>query len=264
MAATMARTESRPEAPAPPGAGPIPDPPAAPVRRRAGGRRLLLALLAVVAVVGAGTVVYRWWLDSQLYVSTDNAQIAGRLIQVGGTSAGRVAEVRYDVGAPIRKDTVVAAIYAPVAVGATANGQPKLEFRATSDALVEVTTPVDGIVIARNANAGDTVPAGQPLLTLVDPKQLWINANVEETQVRRLQIGQPVVVHVDALDVDLAGHVKAITPASAATFSLLPSQNTAGNFTKQTQLVPVKIELDQPDPRLAIGTSVEVKIRVQP
>ncbi|HEY3111064.1 MAG TPA: efflux RND transporter periplasmic adaptor subunit [Chloroflexota bacterium] len=217
-----------------------------------------------MAVVGAATVGYRWWVDSQLYVSTDNAQIAGRLIQVGGTSAGRVAEVRYDVGAPIRKDTVVAAIYAPVPVGATANGQPKLEFRATSDALVEVTTPVDGVVIARNANAGDTVPAGQPLLTLVDPKQLWINANVEETLVRRLQIGQPVEVHVDALDANLSGRVKAITPASAATFSLLPSQNTAGNFTKQTQLVPVKIELDQPDPRLAIGTSVEVKIRVQP
>jgi multidrug resistance efflux pump len=263
MAATMPRTESRPEVPPPAGAAPTPTPPPEPVRRR-GGRRIVLALLGIVALVGAGTVGYRYWVDSQSYVTTDNAQIAGRLIQVGGTSAGRVAEVRYDVGAPIRKDTVVAAIYAPVAVGATANGQPRMEFRATSDALVEVTAPVDGVVIARSANAGDTVPAGQPLLTLVDPKQLWINANVEETQVRRLQIGQPVAVHVDALDVDLAGHVKAITPASAATFSLLPSQNTAGNFTKQTQLVPVKIELDEPDPRLAIGTSVEVKIRVQP
>jgi multidrug resistance efflux pump len=225
---------------------------------------LVLGLLAVVAVVGAGMTGYRWWLDSQLYVSTDNAQITGRLIQVGGTSAGRVAEVRYDVGAPIRKDTVVAAIYAPVPVGTTANGQPKLEFRQTSDALVEVTAPVDGVVIARNANAGDTVPAGQPLLTLVDPKQLWINANVEETVVKRLQVGQPVEIHVDALDATVSGHVKAITPASAATFSLLPSQNTAGNFTKQTQLVPVKIELDQPEPRLSIGTSVEVKIRVAP
>src|SRR5207253_10273409 len=122
--------------------------------------------------------------------------------------------------------------------GTTANGQPKLEFRQTSDALVEVTAPVDGVVVARNANTGDTVPAGQPLLTLVDPKQLWVNANVEETQVRRLQIGQPVDVHVDALETDLTGRVKAITPASAATFSLLPTQNNSGNFTKQTQLVP--------------------------
>jgi multidrug resistance efflux pump len=265
MAATMPRTESAPKPPAPPEpAAAPPDSPPSPARRRPRVRGLLLALLGIVALVGAGMTAYRWWLDSQLYVSTDNAQIAGRLVQVGGTSAGRVADVRYDVGAPIRKDTVVATIYAPVPVGTTANGQPKLEFRPTSDALVEVTTPVDGVVIARSANAGDTVPAGQPILTLVDPRQLWVNANVEETQVRRLQIGQPVTVHVDTLDADLAGHVKAITPASAATFSLLPSQNTSGNFTKQTQLVPVKIELDQPDPRLSIGTSVEVKIRVQP
>ena len=48
-----------------------------------------------------------------------------------------------------------------------------------------------------------------------------------------------------------------------ATFSLLPTQNYSGNFTKVTQLVPVKIELERPDPRLMVGTSVEVKIRVQ-
>jgi membrane fusion protein (multidrug efflux system) len=120
------------------------------------------------------------------------------------------------------------------------------------------------VVVARSANPGDTVPAGQPLLTLVDPRQLWINANVEETQVKRLAAGQPVEIHVDALDADLAGHVRAVTPASAATFSLLPSNNTSGNFTKQTQLVPVKVELDQPEPRLSIGTSVEVRVRVQP
>jgi multidrug resistance efflux pump len=91
---------------------------------------------------------------------------------------------------------------------------------------------------------------------------LWVNANVEETQVKKLVIGQRVDIHVDALDIEVPGRVAAITPASASTFSLLPSQNLSGNFTKVTQLVPVKIELEQPDPRLAIGTSVEVKIRI--
>lgn len=235
-----------------------------PARRASLVRRAILLLVLATAIGGGATVGYRWWQDSLLYVSTDNAQIAGRLVQVGSLAAGRVAEVRFDVGQRVARDQVVARLYVPVPVGSTSNGQPKLEFRQTEDAQVEVIAPVDGMVIARAANPGDTVPAGQPLLTLVDPRQLWINANVEETSIRRVQRGQPVTVHIDALDIDLPGRVSAITPASAGTFSLLPSQNTSGNFTKQTQLVPVKIELERPEPRLSIGTSASVRIRVQP
>jgi multidrug resistance efflux pump len=261
----------------PHGAAPAGAPPAAPAaapsaatqaappeaaKRPSWGRRLifLVILLAILAV--GGVFAYRWYYDSTHFVTTDNAQISGRMVQVGPLAAGRIAEIRYDVGQRVAKDQVVARVYAPVPVGTTANGQPRLEFRQTEDAVVEVTAPVDGVVIARNANAGDTVPAGQSLLTLVDPRLLWINANIEETQVRKLRPGQHVDIHIDALGADVGGHVVAITPASAATFSLVPQQNLSGNFTKQTQLVPVKIELDQPDNRLTIGTSVGVKIRV--
>ncbi|HEY3080236.1 MAG TPA: HlyD family efflux transporter periplasmic adaptor subunit [Chloroflexota bacterium] len=237
--------------------------PDAPEPRRGGRRRLVLGVLLVGVLAVGGVVGYRYWYDSTYFVNTDNAQIAGRLVQVGALAAGRVATVRYDVGQRVGKDEVVATLYAPVPVGTTTGGTPRLEFRETQDALVEVRSPVEGVVVARGGNPGDTVPAGQPLVTLVDPRQLWISANVEETQVRRLQRGQPVSVHVDVWDVDLAGRVAAITPASAATFSLLPSQNVSGNFTKSTQLVPVKIDLEQPDPRLLMGTSVEVRIRVR-
>jgi len=235
--------------------------PAAAPKKRSRVKLILFPIL-LVALVGGAAVGYRFYYDSTHFVSTDNAQLAGRLVQVGPLAAGRVAEVRYDVGQRVAKDTVVARVAVPVPVGTTSNGQPRLEFRQTDDAMVDVTAPADGVVVARNANPGDTVPAGQPLLTLVDPRQLWVNANVEETQFKKLAVGQHVEVHVDTLDADLPGHIVAITPASAATFSLIPSQNVSGNYTKVTQLLPVKIELDQPDPRLAIGTSVEVKIQV--
>jgi multidrug resistance efflux pump len=256
-----------PPAASPPAVGAAPaspaaaSPPAAPSQPRR-ARRLVLAAVLLLALGGAGASAYRWWQDSQTYVQTDNAQLAGRLVQVGALTAGRVATVRYDVGQTVARDQVVAEVYVPVPVGTTSGGAPRLEFRPTSDALVEVRAPVDGVVVARGASPGDTVPAGQPLLTLVDPARLWVNANVEETQIRRVRRGQPVEVRVDALDQGLTGRVAAITPASAATFSLLPQQNLSGNFTKTTQLVPVKIELDQPDPRLMIGTSVGVRIRV--
>jgi multidrug resistance efflux pump len=233
----------------------------APSGRSPRRRVVTLAVLFALAL-GAGTYGWRWYQDSIHYVTTENAQVAGRLLQVGGLAAGRIAEVRYDVGQRVARDQVVARLYAPVAVGTTASGQPRLEFRQTEDALVEVTAPIDGLVVARSANPGDTVPAGQPILTLVDPRQLWVNANVEETQIRRVQVGQPVEVHVDALGQEVEGRIVAITPASAATFSLLPQQNLSGSFTKQTQLVPVKVELPAVDGRLTIGTSVRVRIRV--
>jgi multidrug resistance efflux pump len=225
-------------------------------------RRLLPLAVLVALAIGAGSYGWRWYQESIHYVSTENAQIAGRMLQVGALAAGRVDEVRYDVGQRVGRDQVVARLYAPVPVGTTASGQPRLEFRQTADALVEVTAPIDGLVVARSANPGDTVPAGQPILTLIDPRQLWVNANVEETQIRRVQPGQTVEVYVDALGQEVEGRVLAITPASASTFSLLPQQNLSGSFTKQIQLVPVKIELPSGDARLTIGTSVRVRIRV--
>ena len=63
------------------------EPPPAPVRRRGGARSLVLALLGIVAVVGAGATGYRYWLDTQLYISTDNAQITGRLVHLFSSPA---------------------------------------------------------------------------------------------------------------------------------------------------------------------------------
>ena len=243
---------------------PVANPASTPSKRRVSPVRLFVLVALIAAAIGGGGVLgLQWWNDSSTFVSTDNAQIAGRLIYIGTTSAGRISSVRFDVGQAVVRDQVIATLYAPVPVGMMANGQPRLAFRETSDALVEVKSHVDGVVIARGVEVGDTVPVGQSLLTVVDPRQLWVNANIEETQVRRVRKGQDVIIHVDSLNIDVPGRVAAITPATAATFALLPSQNSSGNFTKATQLVPVKVEISQPDPRLLIGTSANVRVRVR-
>ena len=71
-----------------------------------------------------------------------------------------------------------------------------------------------------------------------------------------------MTVHVDALNADIPGKVVAVTPATAGIFSILPTSNTSGNFTKVTQLVPVRISVNLGNQPLLLGANVEVKIRV--
>jgi multidrug resistance efflux pump len=126
-----------------------------------------------------------------------------------------------------------------------------------------VRSPIDGVVVARQGNPGDTVAVGQTVLTLIDPSRLWVEARIEESKIPRVQPGQSAEVTVDALGQSLPGRVSTVGRASSATFSLLPQPNTSGIFTKVTQLVPVRIEVDYGQHPLILGTSVGVRIRVE-
>jgi multidrug resistance efflux pump len=117
-------------------------------------------------------------------------------------------------------------------------------------------------VIAVPAAVGASVAAGQPVVTIVDPTELWVNANIEENNVGRLKVGQSVQVHIDGFNEDVVGRVEAITPATASSFSLLPANNSSGNFTKVTQLVPVRISVNLVGRPALLGSSAEVKVRV--
>jgi multidrug resistance efflux pump len=233
----------------------------APARRRGPGCIFIPVLLILLAA--GGYFGYNYLQDQARYVSTENALVTGALLQVGTLNAGRVVNVAADIGDSVTLDQVVAKVALPSMVAATLDGSQKIGFRDTEDQAALVQSPVNGIVVARVANPGETVAAGQPILTVVDPQGLWIQANIEETKIGRVHPGQPVLVTVDTLGQVLPGRVVAINDATAATFSLMPQSNTTGNFTKVTQLVPVKIAIPATQTPLVLGTSVEVKIQVQ-
>lgn len=234
---------------------------AAPRRRPAFlNRRVLLPVLGIVVVVAA-IVAFNMFREGQLYVSTDNAQLTGQPVQVGAMNAGRVDAILPSIGATVHKGDVIAQVALPSQVGVGQNGQPKMGFLGAGDTHVDVQAPVDGLVIAEPVAVGATVAAGQPIVSIVDPSQLWVNANIEETNIARVCVGQPVIVHIDALGTDVMGKVEAVTPATAGVFSILPSSNASGNFTKVTQLVPVRISVSLGNQPLLLGANVEVKIR---
>jgi multidrug resistance efflux pump len=224
-------------------------------------RRVLLPILGVVLVVAA-IVAFNAYRNGQLFVSTDNAQLTGQPVQVGAMNPGQVVAIMPNIGATVHKGDVIAQVALPSQVGVGQNGQPKMGFLGAGDTRVEVQAPIDGVVIAEPVAVGSNVAAGQPIVSIVDPSQLWVNANIEETNIARVKVGQPVTVHVDALGADVPGKVEAVTPATANTFSLLPASNASGNFTKVTQLVPVRISVNLGNQPLLLGANVEVQIRV--
>jgi multidrug resistance efflux pump len=182
-------------------------------------------------------------------------------VQVSSPDVGRVFRLQSEVGALVRKDDALATLDVPIATSLPMGGT-RSTFLDAHDRLVDVASPVEGIVVSRKVNVGDSVGTNQTLFTVVDTRRLWVVANVEETHIARVQPGQYVEVYVDALDRTLDGQVEAIIPATASTFALLPQQNTAGNFTKIVQLVPVKIALLSSDARLIVGASARVRIHL--
>jgi len=95
-------------------------------------------------------------------------------------------------------------------------------------------------------------------------KEIWVQANYKETQVRHVRTGDPAEIRVDAFPgVVFRGKVDQVSPASGSQFALLPPDNATGNFTKIVQRVPVKIVLDsgQAAERLRPGLSVSATVR---
>ena len=252
-------------APAPgPHRAQVPDVELAPAPRRRGWLRVfwLLVVLLVVGTAGTG-VGYHFWYEATYFVVTDNAQVTGDLIQVGSLNAGRIVAARFEVGQPVQAGQEMAVVRIPQEVGMPMGGTMVLEEPAAGDRLASVRAPFSGMVVARLSHVGGTVSAGQPIYAIVDPNRVYIRANIEETKLARVRPGQAVDVYMDALGFALEGRVMAITPASAATFSLLPSQNASGNFVKVTQLVSIKIQVNSGGQVLPLGTSATVRIKVR-
>ncbi len=144
---------------------------------------------------------------------------------------------------------------------------------ASADAAVElaridlsntrIIAPRDGQLGQIGVRLGAYVNSGAQLMALVPP-QLWVIANMKETQMDNVQVGQPVTFTVDALNHrKFHGTVQHISPATGSEFSLLQADNATGNFVKIAQRVPVRITVD-PDQaeseRLRPGLSVVVSI----
>ncbi|WP_066919915.1 HlyD family secretion protein [Steroidobacter denitrificans] len=119
----------------------------------------------------------------------------------------------------------------------------------------------DGVIDQTFAEAGEYVSPGMRVLMYHDPKRVWVDANIKETDFDRLKIGASATVTVDAYPHRrFTGKVTHLGQATTSEFALLPNPNPSGNFTKVTQRLPVRIAVAQQDDLLRPGMMVEVSI----
>ena len=106
----------------------------------------------------------------------------------------------------------------------------------------------DGIIAQMNLEEGEYIDIGKVLFAIVDEKNAWLEANLKETELTNIKVNQSAVFTPDAYPNNRwNAKVESISPATGSEFSILPPQNSSGNWVKVVQRVPVKI---------AIGSSI--------
>jgi multidrug resistance efflux pump len=221
-------------------------------------RGKVIFIVALVVVLGGLVTIGFLAYQNYKYVSTDNARISAPLIAVPALASSQIISLDVDLGSYVERGQKLAVMGVPRPdTPADRQGLKDIPLgRASLDA------PVSGYVAAVWSYPGQVVSAGASIVTLYDASNTWVTANISEADLHRVQPGQEVEVTVDSLGgVKLKGKVDGISAATAATFSLMPQNNTTGNFIKVAQVVPVKISVDNPGNYVLIpGTSVEVRI----
>jgi membrane fusion protein, multidrug efflux system len=203
---------------------------------------------ALLAQNGSGTVEN--WQQAQSNIGEQRSGLQRDLATLAGADAQLI----------VLRSRVQQA-KAEVARSQAALDQAKLNLSYTKLYAVR-----SGTVANRTVQVGDFVQAGQTLFSAV-PDEVYIIANFDETQLDRLQVGQPVAIHVDAFPrLRLEGHIDSFQRGTGSTFALLPPENATGNFVKIVQRVPVKILLDSAASLTRMvgpGMSVEVSVTVR-
>lgn len=221
------------------------------LRRRAGDlsrparRRRRAVPLTLLATTTAVTVVYL--VDASRFVSTKNAQVDGDQIAILAPTAGTLIDWRISEGTTVREDQVI--------------GRIERTGRFTKPQMV-IRAPGDGTIAIDNALEGTVVPAGTQLAVAFDPSQTYVNARIDETDIRAVRVGQQVELTLEsARSTTLTGYVREIDTGSHTQLTSTPQRNTTANFERGTQRIPVRIAVpDWQGVAPVVGMNATVKI----
>lgn len=215
-----------------------------------GKRKLLIAIVLIAMVVSIVGIIAFYWYENTNYVTTEDSKVTGDLVKISPQTSGKLAELNIEEGQRVFENQIVG----------------RLDALNLTDSAIELSlirSPITGLIIKKQGNIGEIAAPGQVVAYVIDPKKLYILANIEETKLNSLKIGQQVDINVDQFgNNSFKGQISSIGEATAATFSLLPS-SSSGSYTKVIQKIPVKIAITSDKAKLLPGTNSVIKIHIK-
>lgn len=213
-------------------------------------RKTLIIGILLVMGIALGGIVYYYWYQNTYYVSTEDARVSADLVNVTPQIVGKLLELNVAEGDTVTKNEILA----------------RQDMNGLPDTSVEqslVRSPINGVVVKKQGTVGELLTTGQSLITLIDTSKLYITANIEETKLGKVKVGQTVEITIDQYgSKKFTGKVKSIGEVANSALSLL-SSSTSGTFTKVVQRVAIKIELDNFEGKILPGTNAVVKIHIK-
>jgi membrane fusion protein (multidrug efflux system) len=193
--------------------------------------------------------------QAQLAVAQETRRVAESRV---GEAKGRLSQ-----SAPIDAQIAAARAQAQLAHAKVKSAEAALDLARLQLSYTKIAAPADGVASKLTVHDGQLVTIGQPVIELV-PTRTYVIANFKETQIGKMQPGQPAEIKIDAFPGRrFAGKVESLSGGTGSSFSLLPADNASGNFVKVVQRVPVRIAWDKPvDVPLRAGLSADVTVKV--
>jgi membrane fusion protein (multidrug efflux system) len=192
-------------------------------------------------------------------------RISEREVEVGRQTADKATET-LALAKLGRLQIEEARVKVGIRAAELAEARRTVDTALTSLQYCRVIAPFDGVVVKRYRSPGDNAPIGSPILSIYNPKLIYVTANMEEDRLEGISPGNHTILWIDRFSRRFTGRVVWIGQASGANFALVPRDVSTGEFTRVPQRVPVRIALDPDDrlPRVVPGLSVTVAISHNP
>ncbi|MEC0372951.1 HlyD family secretion protein [Paenibacillus chibensis] len=199
----------------------------------------LIGILVICFFIAAGAYFY---YEKANFIKTDDAVVKADLMPVVAPAQGVLTSWNIQDGTDVSDKNIV---------GGVSDGTKT----------IPVSARMNGKVIQNGARVNQVVQAGQVLAEEADMDHLYIIANIKESRLKDIKVGQSVDIKVDGdSGAKFEGVVKEIGYATNSVFSVLPQQSSTGSYTKVTQKIQVKISINQASSRVLPGMNAEVKI----
>lgn len=228
--------------------------------------RAIIAVVLVLALAAGGWALYRYLYDTAHYLSTENAQVMADMVAVSPLVTGKIANWLVREGDLVKNGQVLGRQDTGTLVSSSALNSSALGGTADSIASkAQIKSPIDGMVIQSSVVEGEMVAPGTSVATIADIANMYITANIEETNIFKVKEGQQVEISIDAYPGRaFHGYVTHIGQAANSIFNPFSNITTSGTYSKTTQLIPVKISIANADElTLYPGFNATVKIRIK-